>query len=284
MRTRYKTIPAIVILVLVLVLVLVSLAFAGCVKSKYKTRSFMSEEELKKVDEVYNPPVEEGSETTPEPEIEPFLEEFDGDYVMTVNGHNVSKDDVMLLYEYLAKLGEQDAKYNKIRACREMIRVYACMTQWPDTIDTTQRTLNELKESTKNGVSLGSLIKENSQEPGVSESDGKLTGVGRGQLSLPFEARAFEAEVGEIVGPFATEFGWHLLEVLARNDDPEAPTIDVQHLLLVHGLNPDNLTQIREKMQIWQSQVQVVLLADELKELMPEYVRPEVAEPAGTAE
>jgi len=276
MRTRKIIILAAVILV--------SLAFAGCVKSKYKTRSFMSEEELKKVDDVYNPPVEETSETTAEPEIEPFLEDFDGDAVMTVNGRNVSKEEVVVVYEYLAKLEKHDASYLKVSACREMIRMYACVTQWPDTIDSTQQTLKELKERTNNGVSLSSLIKEYSQEPGVSETDGKLTGVKRGQLSLPFEARAFEAEVGEIIGPFATEFGWHLLEVLARNDDGGEPTVDVQHLLLVHGLDPENLTEIRDKMLIWQNQVQVELLADELKMIMPEYVRPEAIEPVETVE
>ena len=42
---------------------------------------------------------------------------------------------------------------------------------------------------------------------------GYLGCFGRGQMVKPFEKAAFNANVGEVVGPVKTEFGYHLIWV-----------------------------------------------------------------------
>jgi len=64
------------------------------------------------------------------------------------------------------------------------------------------------KATTKNFVDL---VKENSTEPGASESGGDLGTFSKGQMIEAFEKAAFDGQVGEIIGPVETNYGFHLI-------------------------------------------------------------------------
>jgi len=55
------------------------------------------------------------------------------------------------------------------------------------------------------------LVANNSTEPGAKETKGELGWFGRGVMVKPFEDAVFKAEVGKIIGPVETEFGFHLI-------------------------------------------------------------------------
>jgi len=260
-------------------LIIVCVVFAGCVKSKYNTRSFMTEEELAEIEEVYAE-VEADEEVMEEVEIEPFLDTVSEGPVMNVNGLPVSKRDVVMLYEYLALDSEQDTSFIKRRACMEMIRIYAAMSQWPETINPTRERLTELRDQARGGADFGNIIRQNSMEPGAAETGGEMIAVPKNRFALPFEVRAFTSEIGDFIGPFPTEFGWHVLEVMDRDEDSPVQTVDVRHVLLIHGLDEQNTSEIRQKIDMWWNAAQVEILAPELGALLPEYARP--AAPAAT--
>lgn len=66
------------------------------------------------------------------------------------------------------------------------------------------------------GDDFAALAKANSDDPGSALNGGKLGWVTPGLLVPPFEKAMFELEIDEISEPVQTQFGWHLIQVLAR--------------------------------------------------------------------
>lgn len=72
------------------------------------------------------------------------------------------------------------------------------------------------------GEDFAVLARELSQDPGSAQSGGDLGEFTRGRLVPEFEEAAFGANVGDLVGPIQTEFGWHVIKVTARTN----PTLE----------------------------------------------------------
>ncbi|WP_246462572.1 peptidylprolyl isomerase [Pelagicoccus albus] len=75
---------------------------------------------------------------------------------------------------------------------------------------------SELKAKIEAGESFEDLAKAHSKCPS-GQSGGALGEFGRGQMVPEFDAVVFSAPVNEVQGPVKTQFGYHLLEVTARN-------------------------------------------------------------------
>ncbi len=71
---------------------------------------------------------------------------------------------------------------------------------------------NTVKEEIAAGKSFADAAVEYSTCPS-KERGGDLGAFGRGQMVKEFEDAAFEAAIGEVVGPVQTQFGYHLILV-----------------------------------------------------------------------
>jgi peptidyl-prolyl cis-trans isomerase C len=83
-------------------------------------------------------------------------------------------------------------------------------------VDTEAQCL-ELKERIANGEDFLKLAMEFSKCPS-GRRGGELGSFGRGQMVREFDEVVFSAPLNEVQGPVKTQFGYHLLEVTARND------------------------------------------------------------------
>lgn len=68
------------------------------------------------------------------------------------------------------------------------------------------------------GEDFGALAAELSQDPGSGAQGGDLGWFGKGQMVAPFEEAAFSLKVGEISQPVQSDFGWHIIQVIATED------------------------------------------------------------------
>jgi parvulin-like peptidyl-prolyl isomerase len=95
-----------------------------------------------------------------------------------------------------------------------------------DDMETAESILVRLEE----GETFISLVQELSGDPSAQGNLGDLGWFGEGKMVQPFNDAAFAAEVGEIVGPVESEFGYHIIEIMGREIRPMAES-DFQNLV-----------------------------------------------------
>ena len=78
-----------------------------------------------------------------------------------------------------------------------------------------RRKLNNLRERIDNGADFGDLAKLNSDDSS-SVRGGDLGWIDPGDTVPEFERTMHGLKVGQVSDPFASPFGWHLLQVLER--------------------------------------------------------------------
>ena len=87
---------------------------------------------------------------------------------------------------------------------------------------------NELLESiVSGGKAFEDVAKESSSCPSGANG-GDLGEFGRGQMVKEFEDAAFAAEIGHIVGPVKTQFGYHLIKVEDKKEAGESNLEEVK--------------------------------------------------------
>jgi peptidyl-prolyl cis-trans isomerase C len=79
----------------------------------------------------------------------------------------------------------------------------------------------ELKNQIASGkATFEDLAKKESDDSGSGANGGDLGTFGRGQMVPEFDAAAFGAKPGEVVGPVRTQFGYHIIKVESHDYTP----------------------------------------------------------------
>ncbi|HUF10893.1 MAG TPA: peptidyl-prolyl cis-trans isomerase [Rhodothermales bacterium] len=118
---------------------------------------------------------------------------------------------------HLAKIGDvRPAEDQSVHA--RHILISSAATDDAATREAAMEEANDLKTRLAQGADFAALAMEFSDDPGSGANGGDLGWFGPGRMVEPFEKAAFEAHVGQLVGPIETQFGYHLIEVLAKVD------------------------------------------------------------------
>lgn len=85
----------------------------------------------------------------------------------------------------------------------------------------TKAEADAIEQQLKAGADFATIAKAKSTDTGSKASGGDLGWFGKGTMVAPFETAAFKLAPGQISAPVQTQFGWHIIQVLAK--DPNHP-------------------------------------------------------------
>lgn len=122
--------------------------------------------------------------------------------------------------------------------------------------ETEEKCSSVLESITSGEKTFEDAAKEFSTCPSGAKG-GDLGEFGQGQMVKEFEDAAFSAEIGHVVGPVKTQFGYHLIKVEDKKDSSNMPFEDVKESI---------------KMNLLQ-QKQNAAYSDKVNELRAEYVQ-----------
>lgn len=89
-------------------------------------------------------------------------------------------------------------------------------------VDAEEKALEIMEKIAKGEVSFEDAAKEFSSCPSNAQG-GDLGEFGKGQMVPEFDQAAFAAEVGKVVGPVKTQFGYHLIKVEEKKEASVMP-------------------------------------------------------------
>ena len=76
---------------------------------------------------------------------------------------------------------------------------------------------NTLKKLIEGGEDFAEIAKQHSQCPSGNQGGG-LGEFSPGQMVKEFDEVVFSGEIGKVLGPVKTQFGYHLIEITNRTD------------------------------------------------------------------
>jgi parvulin-like peptidyl-prolyl isomerase len=113
-----------------------------------------------------------------------------------------------------------------------------------DTIEV-KNLIEDLKLQIENGASFATLADEYSEDPSVATNHGDLGWYGKNKMEPPFEKASFNASKGDLVGPIATNRGYHLIKLNDRRVVGGNEEVNASHILIKVEQSPQTLDDIR---------------------------------------
>ncbi len=170
-------------------------------------------------------PTEEEASGTPVPTATPYtLEGFQTElktFVDELTAIGFTEQDIRdIIYRSLLRQKVMDAKTADVDPMQEQV--------WARHILVDEQGIAEaLRERIIDGEDFAALAAEYSRDTSNASNGGDLGWFGMGRMVAEFEAAAFTLEVGEVSQPVQTSFGWHLIQVLGKENRPvDAETLD----------------------------------------------------------
>ena len=144
-------------------------------------------------------------------------------------------------------------------------------------------TAKQVLAKLKAGGSWDQLAKQYSTDPSSKDKGGDLGYFGRGQMVPQFQDAAFNAKVGQIVGPVKSPFGYHVIQVTDKKP-PQKATLASTHDQIKQQLTQQQLGQ-QEPLLINQlrTSANIQVFDDRYKDAFPPPVPTPAAAPASGA-
>jgi peptidyl-prolyl cis-trans isomerase D len=95
-------------------------------------------------------------------------------------------------------------------------------------IESIRKRTEDLLKQIRGGADFAELAKKNSEDPGSAVNGGDLDWVARGQTVKNFEETAFSLQPKQLSGVVGTEYGFHILQLLDKQEARLKPFAEVK--------------------------------------------------------
>jgi foldase protein PrsA len=121
----------------------------------------------------------------------------------------------------------------------------------------------------KAGGSWDALAKQYSTDPSSKDKGGELGFFSKGQMVAPFQDAAFAANVGQIIGPVKSPFGYHIIQVEEKKPPTRATFASVQKQIRTQLVQQQEQTQIPAFLQTLRQTARIDVYDDRYKDAFP---------------
>ena len=126
----------------------------------------------------------------------------------------------------------------------------------PEEIPAIENKAKDLLKQIKAGADFAELAKKNSEDPGSAPKGGEYGWMVKGQTVANFERAAFALKPKEISDVVKTEYGFHIIQTMEKEDARLRPFDDVKAQLLAERKK----NGLQEKVQLAADQLRAALL------------------------
>ncbi len=140
--------------------------------------------------------------------------------------------------------------------------------------------IDAARERIVKGEKFADVAKEVSDDPGSAQNGGVYKDVGKGKMVPEFEEKMLSTPVGEVSEPFKTQYGWHILTVLAKHEAGEKTLDDVKDDIAKTLSRPKQMEVVKQMIEDARKETKIETFLPE----PPEAPKPaEAAAPEGAA-
>ncbi|MBI2688603.1 MAG: peptidyl-prolyl cis-trans isomerase [Acidobacteria bacterium] len=129
-------------------------------------------------------------------------------------GSTINVTDAVLRQIY-ASAGDRFRSGERVRVRHILLKT---TEKSADDVKKIEAKANDLLKQVKGGADFAKLAGENSEDPGSKDKGGEYGWMVKGQTVANFETAAFSLKKGEISNLVKTEYGFHIIQVLDREE------------------------------------------------------------------
>jgi len=136
------------------------------------------------------------------------------DYINQVRQYGFKKDDLNKLFEMNLLREKVSEKITEdLEPIQEQVWARHILVE-------TEEEAKDIIERLESGEEWNLLASEKSIDSSNAQNGGDLGWFGRGAMVSEFEEAAFNLEIGEISAPIQTSFGWHIIQLISKGNNP----------------------------------------------------------------
>ena len=149
-----------------------------------------------------------------------------------------------------------------------------------------EETANSVKKELDEGGDFAALAEKNSTDTGSAANGGNLDWFGPGAMVPEFEEVAYGLEVDEISEPVASEFGFHIIQVLDKRQVEDQPAFEDQkeEIRSELAISKADQTTLLPKVADLMKEANVEIKDEDLEGALDDILNPQPAPEAAPAE